>query len=204
MSKQINKLVAAALSLALALSLAACAQGNPAQQAEAAVTGFFHAVQQADMNEAAKYTDAEQVGNMDELTTLPDGGKKIMEAMFGKLEYELVGSEQISGEEVRVTVKISAVDMAPIFKQYMAKAMEYLFTHALDEPAPSEQEVMTQMSDIFVQLLAAEDVAMMDTQVEITVAKTDGKWKIKVEETFLSAVLGGFDQAVAQLEEELG
>ncbi len=203
MNKLMKKLAAAVLVLSLALSLAACGV-TPVQQAERAVKGLMEAFKVADIETASKYMDTEEMVSNEELAGLPDGGMELFENIFSKMQYEIISSEQVSDEQVRVTTKITAVDMKPVFGQYVAKALEYVFANAFTQPTPSDEEIAEEMMKIFNELLTAEDLATVTNEVVFNVVEGEENWKVEADEKVTDALLGGLVTALEEMEESFG
>lgn len=198
MNRFVKKLTAAVLALVLALSVAACGV-TPTQQAESVVKGMLDAFKAMDFETASKYLSTEDTFDSEEI-----GDFEMFLKMLEKLQYEIVGSEQVSGEQVRVTVKITAVDMQPVIGKFMAKALEYAFANAFADPAPTEEETNEAMLKILNDLLAAEDLAMTTSETVINVVKTEDGWKVQGDDTFADALFGGLGKALEQMENAFG
>ena len=195
MKKMFKTMTAAVLALALTLSLAACGV-NPTKQAEAAVSGMLDAAKVLDFEAIGKYTGAEEIfGSADELDQIP-GGKDLLQSLLGKMKYKILSSEQTDEETVYVATKITAVDMKPVFTQFMSKAMEYILAHIFD--APSDEEIEAEVMKILTELLDAPDLATVDTEVAIKVVLTEDGWKVDGAETLVEAMLGGLEEAAAE------
>lgn len=193
-------MITAVLALALALHLVACGGVSPVQQAQAAVDGMFAAIKTLNLEELGKYTDAgEFLGDADELDQMPGGGEEFLKSLFSKLQYEILGSEQTNEETVYVTTLITAVDMKPVLGQFMSKAMEYAMAHMFDDPAPTDEQMETEMMNIFVQLLSADELDMVNDQAELKVVKTESGWRVEANDSLVDAMLGGLEEAAEEL-----
>ena len=201
MKKLMKKSTAAVLALIRVLSAAACGvASSPTQQAESAVKGMIDAFKAADFETASKYLNTDEVFDSAELDELPDGGIDLFKTVFDKLQYEIVSSEQVTDEQVQVTTKITAVDMKPVLEQFMGKMLEYAFANAFADPAPTDEEMEEKMLEIFGELLATEDLAMVTNEVVIPVTKTEAGWRVEADDLFTDALLGGMLTAVEEME----
>lgn len=205
MKRLLKIMTAAALVLALTLTLGACNAGpKPSEQARAAVASMFYAVKTWNLEELRGYTDdADFLDDFDELSRLP-GGEEFLKSVLGKVNCEILAAEQADKETVYVFTNVTAVDMKPVFGQFLTKAMEYAVAHMLDDPAPTDEQMEVEMMKILTELLAADELAMVTTDVVIPVRRDEAGWGVEASDDLLNAMLGGLEEALEELPGALG
>ncbi len=119
-----KKIVAVLLACCLALSLAGCGE---IQKAESTVKGMFEAFKNLDFEEAQKYVDVGDITSVSDEASV--NVEKIIETVFGSLDYEIVSSEKVD-DHVVVKTKITAIDMKPVMSDFFSKALEYALSNA--------------------------------------------------------------------------
>lgn len=204
MKRLLKTMTAAVLALAMTLSLAACGAPSPTEQAEKTVAGMFQALKTMDFEAAAKYTGeaAFLEGDLG-LDEMP-GGEEFFRTMFERVDYQILGSQQEDEDTVFVQTKITAVDMKPVFGQFLAKAMEYAFAHMFDDPAPSDEQMEAEMMKILSEEMAKPDLATVENEVLIEVEKGENGWTVDSSETLVNALLGGLQKAIDELSDAFG
>ena len=98
--RKIKSITSLLLTLLLLLSFTGCGE---VKNAEKAVNGMFTAFKNADLEEAQKYVNVDDITNAknesDENTAI------ILKAIFEKLDYEIISSEKIDDSTVSVKTK---------------------------------------------------------------------------------------------------
>lgn len=185
--KRAIKIIAALLAaLMLTMGFSACGSAN---SPEAAVKGMFDAIKNQDLEKAEKYvdltdtkafiTEKSQVTNTD--TVLKEVGKK--------LDYEIISTEQVDENTAKVKTKVTSVDMTAVMKSYFSLNLQNSITSIFGGAQPSSEA--NQADDLFIKCLSAESVGTVTNEVEITVTKESGGWKVSVDDTLNNALLGG-------------
>lgn len=182
------------LSIILILSvlLCGCSKNADVKAAEKAVDDMFTAFVELDFETASKYIDISKSLDLD----LTDGNlseeyKKLMQAMFKNLSYDIVSSKAVDDKTVKVTVDITNTDMVPIIKEFSSSLMMYAYTSGIMDTEETTKTVI----DILVDCLSADDLDTVTNQVEIVVENKDGNWQVKSSDTLTNALLGGFIEA---------
>ena len=178
-----KKVFALILVSCMLLSFTGCGE---VKNAEKAVNGMFTAFKNADLEEAQKYVNVDDITNAknesDENTAI------ILKAIFEKLDYE---------------TKITAIDMAPVMTEYLSKVFEYAIANAFAEPQLTDDEYTQKIEEFLIECLSKPDLATVTNEVDIKVVKTENnEWKIETDANFLNALMGGLPDISDGLNEE--
>ena len=197
-SKTISFIIVLAMMVAL---LAGCGE---TKQAEAAVNDTLAAIKALDFETLGDHLDVEDIMQSGESTSSLLDTDVLMKNLFGKLEYEILSSKKIDGSTVMVKTKITTVEIAPVLEEFLAEALDYLFSSILASPQPSDETISAELEKIFVECLSKEDAAKVTTEVDIKVVKVGNIWQVETSEELASALLGGYGQAVEDLNNTFG
>lgn len=194
--KRIKSIIATILALVLLLSLTGCGE---IKKAETAVNGMFTAFKNTDIEAAAKYVDVDEI-NASEDSSDSISTELVMKTIFNKLDYKIISSEKVDDTTVKVKTEITVTDMKPVLGEFFTNAMQYAFSTAFSNPQPTEEETNKRMEEMFIESASKEDLATVTNEVDITVAKTENnEWKVKSDDTFADALLGGLITAGEEL-----
>lgn len=194
--KRIKSIIATILALVLLLSLTGCGE---IKKAETAVNGMFTAFKNTDIEAAAKYVDVDEI-NASENSSDSISTGLVMKTIFNKLDYKIISSEKVDETTVKVKTEITVTDMKPVLGEFFTNAMQYAFSTAFSNPQPTEEETNKKMEEMFIESASKEDLATVTNEVDITVVKTENnEWKVKSDDTFADALLGGLITAGEEL-----
>lgn len=194
--KRIKSIIATILALVLLLSLTGCGE---IKKAETAVNGMFTAFKNTDIEAAAKYVDVDEI-NASEDSSDSISTELVMKTIFNKLDYKIISSEKVDDTTVKVKTDITVTDMKPVLGEFFTNAMQYAFSTAFSNPQPTEEETNKKMEEMFIESASKEDLATVTNEVDITVVKTENnEWKVKSDDTFADALLGGLITAGEEL-----
>lgn len=194
--KRIKSIIATVLALVLLLSLTGCGE---IKKAETAVNGMFTAFKNTDIEAAAKYVDVDEI-NASEDSSDSISTELVMKTIFNKLDYKIISSEKVDDTTVKVKTEITVTDMKPVLGEFFTNAMQYAFSTAFSNPQPTEEETNKKMEEMFIESASKEDLATVTNEVDITVVKTENnEWKVKSDDTFADALLGGLITAGEEL-----
>lgn len=194
--KRIKSIIATILALVLLLSLTGCGE---IKKAETAVNGMFTAFKNTDIEAAAKYVDIDEI-NASEDSSDSISTELVMKTIFNKLDYKIISSEKVDDTTVKVKTDITVTDMKPVLGEFFTNAMQYAFSTAFSNPQPTEEETNKKMEEMFIESASKEDLATVTNEVDITVVKTENnEWKVKSDDTFADALLGGLITAGEEL-----
>ena len=194
--KRIRSIIATILAIVLLLSLTGCGE---IKKAETAVNGMFTAFKNTDIEAAAKYVDVDEI-NASEDSSDSISTELVMKTIFNKLDYKIISSEKVDDTTVKVKTEITVTDMKPVLGEFFTNAMQYAFSAAFSNPQPTEEETNKKMEEMFIESASKEDLATVTNEVDITVEKTENnEWKVKSDDTFADALLGGLITAGEEL-----
>ena len=194
--KRIKSIIATILALVLLLPLTGCGE---IKKAETAVNGMFTAFKNTDIEAAAKYVDVDEI-NASEDSSDSISTELVMKTIFNKLDYKIISSEKVDDTTVKVKTDITVTDMKPVLGEFFTNAMQYAFSTAFSNPQPTEEETNKKMEEMFIESASKEDLATVTNEVDITVVKTENnEWKVKPDDTFADALLGGLITAGEEL-----
>lgn len=194
--KRIKSIIATILALILLFSLTGCGE---IKKAETAVNGMFTAFKNTDIEAAAKYVDVDEI-NASEDSSDSISTELVMKTIFNKLDYKIISSEKVDDTTVKVKTDITVTDMKPVLGEFFTNAMQYAFSTAFSNPQPTEEETNKKMEEMFIESASKEDLATVTNEVDITVVKTENnEWKVKSDDTFADALLGGLITAGEEL-----
>ena len=194
--KRIKSIIATILAIVLLLSLTGCGE---IKKAETAVNGMFTAFKNTDIEAAAKYVDVDEI-NASEDSSDSISTELVMKTIFNKLDYKIISSEKVDDTTVKVKTDITVTDMKPVLGEFFTNAMQYAFSTAFSNPQPTEEETNKKMEEMFIESASKEDLATVTNEVDITVVKTENnEWKVKSDDTFAAALLGGLITAGEEL-----
>lgn len=194
--KRIKSIIATILALVLLFSLTGCGE---IKKAETAVNGMFTAFKNTDIEAAAKYVDVDEI-NASEDSSDSISTEFVMKTIFNKLDYKIISSEKVDDTTVKVKTEITVTDMKPVLGEFFTNAMQYAFSTAFSNPQPTEEETNKKMEEMFIESASKEDLATVTNEVDITVVKTENnEWKVKSDDTFADALLGGLITAGEEL-----
>ena len=197
--KYTKKLICLLLVFTCIFSLTGCGE---IKKAETSVNGLLTAFKNADIESAQKYINLDDLKEADgEEDSITSDTEFLIQNMFKQLDYKIISSEKKDDSTVVVTTEITNTDMKPVMGEFFANALQYAFSNAFAEPQPTEEETNKKMEELLITSLTKEDLATVTNTVDITVVKAEDKsWKIKSDDAFLDALLGGLYKATKELE----
>lgn len=200
--KRAIKIIAAVLAaLTLTMCLSAC---GSAKTPEAAVEGLFDALKDQNMVEAAKYVDLESIENLISDKSKLDDAQMFLKEIGKKLEYEIISSEEVDENTAKVKAKVTSIDMAAVMKNYITKGMQYSISSVFGSGVATDEENEKYMEELFMECMSDESVGTVTNEIDITVQKQDGNWKVNADNTFNDALLGGITNTAESIVSEFG
>jgi hypothetical protein len=194
-----KRLVALLLAIFMLASLCGCS--SPTKEAEATVSCMFDAFKQLDLEKAQNYIDVNEMKlnevEEDETTNYD----LFMKTLFDRLDYTIISSEEVDPETVNVVVAITAIDMKPVFAEYVVAALQYAFANAFADPQPTEEETNKKMEELFIASATKEGLATVTNEVTVKVVKKDSNWKVVAEDELVDAMFGGLIAAAQAIED---
>lgn len=198
MKKTLKITVSFLLIMAMIISLSSCGE---IEKAENTVNGMFSALKEADAEKVSEYMSLDdfKTDNEDE-SSITSNAEMLIKNMFSKLDYKIVSSQKTDETTVVVTAEITNTDMKPVITEFFANALQYAFANAFADPQPSEEETSKKMEEMFIESINKPERATITNIADITVVKVDKTWRIKTDDAFLNALMGGLYEAIEEIE----
>lgn len=192
-----KKSLAILLSAVLAVCLAAC---GGTDEAETAVRGMFGAFQSLDFEEAEKYVNMETIADMESNEEGILQPRRMMEALFDRLSYNILSSEKKDADTVLVKTEVTAVNMTDLVSDWLPELYASMIAELQQGQQPGEEQNQ-QLMETFLNLARQDGRTMLTTTVDIPVVRRDGSWRVEADEAFVDAVMGGLKDAANTIEE---
>lgn len=185
--------------------LGGCAmtQENRQMQAKDALGNLVSALKAADIPTAQQYIDMADLesGGIDFTS---DAYLPLAKEMFGKLEYEVLSAEETDRENVRLHVKIKAINMQPVMVTWIQNLMQKALTLGESASQMSEEEQTQLAMDGLIEAVQQSGGDLLESEVDVNVTWVDGAPKIQSDEAFVNALTGGLMDAAEGLQNSLG
>ena len=157
-----------------------------AMNPEQVVEQFIDALQKLDLEKAKTFLSsgysAEFEQDFDELSKAlaedsaeADAMEKMFDAIFNNSEFIVTG-HSIDGENALVNMENNMPDMEQLGEMLMGRLFELMFSEEVDFDNMTEDEEMTLLVDVFVEVI--EEVDKVAQSAEIPMIMEDGQWKI--------------------------
>ena len=197
--KALKRTVSVLLLAVLLFSMTGC---SDTAVAERKVRAMMTVIRHLDMETAQKYFDLNDLtgGNFTE-EQLEEFGP-VLEDLCKEIDYEILSSEQIDETTVEVKTSITAVDMEPVFKDFMADFLPYALGASFS--GTSEEEMTEKAAAYFEEALEDHKTEKTTVTVDIQVIKGEDGWEVNAEETLLNALFGGLLDSIEAFSEGLG
>jgi hypothetical protein len=164
---------------------------------------MFNAFKKLDFEKAQNYIDIDidnmKLGEVEESDFA--NYQLFMKALFNRLDYTIISSEEVDPETVNVVVAITAIDMKPVLVEYISAALQYAFSNAFADPEPTEEETNKKMEELFIASATKEGLATVTNEVTVKVIKEGDNWKVVSEDALIDAMFGGLVSAFEALED---
>ncbi len=178
-------------------------QENRQMQAKDALGNLVSALKAADIPTAQQYIDMADLesGGIDFTS---DAYLPLAKEMFGKLEYEVLSAEETDRENVRLHVKIKAINMQPVMVTWIQNLMQKALTLGESASQMSEEEQTQLAMDGLIEAVQQSGGDLLESEVDVNVTWVDGAPKIQSDEAFVNALTGGLMDAAEGLQNSLG
>lgn len=184
-----KKIITIILSITLLFSLSACRSKN--ETAEEAMNSALTAVKNLDVITANKYFDFKDIIDRDlpvdldvDIKDLNKEHLEIAKLLVKNFDFEVLESKE-EKDKATVKVDLTNVDMLDLLSQYIQYSIGLAFTE-------KDQEVIDEKLQVkMLEILDAEDIKLASQEVNISLNKIDGKWKINLDKSAVNAILGG-------------
>ena len=174
-----KKLLAAVLTVIMAVSLGACgAKEGP----DTAVSNYLNAIKAQDFKTASNYGDVEY----DELSgeNEDEQSSAMMNSLMESLSYTIVSTEE-SADTATVKVNIKAIDMSLVMSDYISQAFTLAFSGI------AEDELQQKMLEVFSTALENNKENLIEREVDVALTKGENGWVITMSNELADAITGG-------------
>ena len=174
-----KKLLAAVLTVIMAVSLGACgAKEGP----DTAVSNYLNAIKAQDFKTASHYVDVEY----DELSgeNEDEQSSAMMNSLMESLSYTIVSTEE-SADTATVKVNIKAIDMSLVMSDYISQAFTLAFSGI------AEDELQQKMLEVFSTALENNKENLIEREVDVALTKGENGWVITMSNELADAITGG-------------
>ncbi|MBQ7098035.1 MAG: hypothetical protein IJN96_08140 [Clostridia bacterium] len=179
-----KRFLAVFLSVMLVLGVAGC-RDKAQDDARSAFEKLMTAICDVDMEKAGKYLDTGSLTgvSVDDL----DGADAVIEAVFSKLEWEIVSCTASDNDEAVLAAKLTTIDLTAVLEQCTKIVMdEYANGTLLDE------ELESRTDEVFREEIAKSDLPKITNEIDITVKRFEDGWKVEMSDELRDAVSAGF------------
>lgn len=190
MKKNTKKIFALALVVLAVLSFAGCGKQN----SEEAITEAIEAVCNLDDEKMTLYYGSSLT---DEITADGLFTQDVLNALVKNISYKILSVEENDGKSV-IEVEFTNIDMNTAVSLYFTEALSYALSlmSLPEDQYPTDEELNAHYSQMLVDVLTAEDVAMITktATVNMTYNEADQTWTIDNDanaQEFISAMFGG-------------
>lgn len=158
---------------------------NDQKAAQEAFENLVNAIKSVDMEAAGKYVDT---GSLTDVSVDGlEGGDAVIEAVFSKLESEIVGTAYNPDGTVTVIANLTTIDLTGVLGQCTVLVMNELSSGKI-----TDEQLDARTEEIFREEMMKEGLPTVTNQVSTTVKKADDGWKVEMNDTFQNAISGGF------------
>lgn len=119
------------------------------------------------------------------------GADWILQQILMRMRYDIdIGEGE--GDEFKLSVKFTNVDMTVVLPLYYAQAMQLEYDNAMKDNPLSVQQLETEYQKIFADLMVKNSETKTEKTADIKLERADGEWKIIPDEKLGNAMLGGY------------
>lgn len=199
MKKTLKITTSLLLILIMIVSLSGCGE---VKKAENTVNNTFSALEEADIEKLSEYMNLDDFkSDSTDADSITSNVEMLIKNMFSRLDYKIISSEKIDNTTVVVTTEITNTDMKPVIEEFLANASQYAFANAFSDSQPSEEEASKKMEEMLIESINKSDRTTVTNTAAITVIKAEDKsWKIKSDDAFLDALMGGLYEVTKEIE----
>lgn len=197
MKKTVHTLVAVILILTLLFTFSGCG-GLKTVEAEITVKNMLDAFKAQDFKRAENYVDMDDITMEGFNEDTEQVVEFIMNYLFDKIGYEIISSEQIDDDTVKVTTKITVVKLEPVLTEFLTYSMQLALNSSIN--AQSALELEKKITDKFIEISERNNLETITEEVPITVEKNDDGWEVEPDGYFTDVILGGLTDAANSLQ----
>ena len=157
---------------------------------EKSVEGMLNSLKNADFESVNKYVNYEEIVNESEMLQNSEMDEETQSLLFDKLTWKILN---ISKEEntASVEVEITNKDFEQIISNYTQEALRIAFS--------GESFTQEQQNNQLKEQLRNEEIGTKTVTTTIQLTKQEGEWKVQADESLVSALLPGLQEAINSL-----
>ena len=189
-----KKFILVIITAIMLVSLVSCAETS----AKNSVEKFFDAYKNMDLSTANEYVEGTGLLQKS-IKQFEDYDKERIDALKywgSNINYKILSTEK-SGSEVKVDVKVTALNGSQIYDEYMQNVKSLGISQAtLNDNTMDGDAVGGDFDNAFITAIENQTNEMVTTNVTVVLKKDNGKWKIQNDKEVLQAMLGGLNPEV--------
>ena len=181
---KMKRFLAVFLSVMLVLGVAGC-RDKAQDDARAAFEKLMTAICDVDMEKAGKYLDTGSLTGVavDDL----DGADAVIEAVFSKLEWEIVSCTASDDDKAVLAAKLTTIDLTAVLERCTQLVMDEYTKGEL-----SDEELESRTDEVFREEIEKSDLPKITNEIDITMKQFEDGWKVEMSDEFRNAVSAGF------------
>lgn len=119
--------------------------------------------------------------------------KDIVKMIYGKMSANVEGSPTINGDNATVKAKITSPDTKKIMQDCMTAAFSTALSNAFSDSGSSDSnnDTSSEFTKTFTDEISKSDVLLTTSELNVSLVKKDGQWKVKVTDNLCDAMAGG-------------
>lgn len=174
--------------LILVLGLTGCGGPKP----DAVVESFLEAFHAVDFTTVEQYVIDE---NGEPMSFKKEDMPDMFNGVCNAIAYEDITIVSSEKDSAKVTARVTTIDGAMIYNQFLKEAMEIGITYAFMGISDAEFDAM--MERLLNSLFNAADAPKVTNTVTFNLTKIDGNWKVIFDEELLDGLSGGMASSFA-------
>lgn len=187
-----SRMILLVVIVAAGLVLAGCGGPSP----EVVVNEFTAALKAGDWEKAATYVE-----NQDKTVFQKDikdeKGEKFARLILSKAAFE-IGKAEVSGNQAKVNVKVTAVDMVRVAAKTMSELIPMAIAAAFSQDG-AQKDMEAMVEQYFMNSISDPQAPKTATDTAVNLVKTRDGWKVSANnEEFFNAMTGNMAKAFAK------
>ena len=153
-----------------------------------ALEGMLNSLKTGDFEKASQYVD---INALLDSSKLEENDQDKQKLLFDKLSWK-INKVTEENNNATVEVEITTKDFKVIIENCMQKALKAVFS--------GQDFSNEQLENMLVEELSNEQVQTTTLNSTINLTKQDGKWKVVSDDTLVSALLPGLNEAIEEIQ----
>lgn len=185
-------IVRAIISIIVAVMIQGGVSGVVESPPEDAVTEFMTALTSGNEQVLERYVDNEYVNFLLNVEGKEKTVKRMNQALFKNLEYEIDKSAQKGGVAV-VKVRVKTNDFRDVLEKYEEASYQYVMDNLYEDKVIDKKKLNAKCLDIYVDQIekdAEEEVSLKKTLYFPMIDDGYGGWKLLIDNKIMKALMG--------------